>query len=179
MKNVKKPLTYLISILLLSTLLLFSHCDKSGDEENANADLVGTWTITSINIDLMVDGKSLTQFLIDAGYGESEAALVEAFFTSLLEDEIGDGEIELKSNNTYVADFGDDPDTGSWSYNSSTKILTIDSDDPSEDIQEITVKSISATTIVIEQSEIMEEDVDDDGTSEEVNSTIEMTLTKS
>jgi hypothetical protein len=180
MKNLQRPLSYLLSILLISTLFLFSHCSEDDDEKNENADLIGTWTMTSIDIDLMIDGKSLMQFLIeDAGLSEAEAALLETFFKSTLEDEISSGQIELKADNTYIADFGDDPDTGKWSYNASTMILTIDSNDPDEDIQEIKVKSVSSTTLVIEQSEVVEEDLDDDQINEEIDTMIEMIFTKS
>ena len=105
-------------------------------------------------------------------------AALDRLFKSLLEDDIGDGEIEFKSDNTYVADFGDDPDTGKWSYDSSTGYLTIDSDDPDEDIQMILVKSISSSTLVIEQSETIEGEIDQ-GVTVEIDAIIEMTLSKS
>jgi hypothetical protein len=180
MNQLKKVLTYSTSFLFLFSLLLFSNCSKDGNDENPNADLIGTWKTSTINVDLMIDGKTLSQFLIDGGASEAEAALIEDYFTTILETEVGDGEIQLKSDNTYIADFGSDsPDTGKWSYNASTKILTIDSDDPLEDNQEIKVKSISSSTLIIEQNEVVEEDLDDDGIDEQIDTTIEMTFTKS
>lgn len=170
-----------MSFLFVFSLLLFNNCSSDGDEgDTENNKFIGTWTTSSIEVELLAGGIPFIQYLIDNGdLTEAEAELIEAFFKSSLEDELGEGEIELKSNNTYVADFGDEPDTGSWSYDSSTGYLTIDSDDPDEDVQMIMVKSITSSTLIIEQSETFEEDINNDGTIDEVEASIEMTFTKS
>ena len=181
MNRFKKFLAFFAPILLFSSLFLFNNCSSDGDEgDNENNKFIGTWTMSSIDVELKAGGIPLIQYLVNNGdLTEAEAELIEAIFKSALEDELGEGEIELISNNTYVADFGDEPDTGSWSYDSSTGYLTIDSDDPNEDTQMIMVKSITSSTLIIEQSETFEEDVNDDGTIDEVESSIEMTFTKS
>ncbi len=178
MTYLKKLITYFTLPLFVLSLLLFSNCNKDSEDANANSDLIGTWNSSSVNVDLMVNGKTLSQFLIDGGATEAEAALFEDFLTSDIVDSSGDGEIQFKSDNTYIANFGGDPETGKWSYNASTGILIIDSDDPTEDTQEIKVKSLTSTTLIIEDSEIMEEDIDDDGTTEQISISIEMTFTK-
>ena len=181
MNRFRRLLTQLISIPILFSLFLFIHCSSDdGENENEETKFVGTWVIASVDAELTIDGKPLLQILIDEfELTEDEAEILEDFFKKSLEDEIGDGEIELKSDNTYVADFGDDPDTGKWSYNSSTGYLTIDSDDPDEDTQMIKVSSITSNTIILEQEETFDEDLDDDGTDEEIDAKIEMTLAKS
>ena len=180
MNYLKKSFSFFITIFLIGSILLFSNCNNDDDgDENANSNFVGTWTVSSVEAELSINGKSLTQYLIDGGATADEAALVEEFFNSFLEDEMGEGEIQLKADNTYIADFGSDPDTGTWSYNASTGYLTIDPSDPNEDNSEIKVVSITSTTLIIEQSETMEEDVDDDGIDEEIDIRIEQTFTKS
>lgn len=179
MDRFKKSLTFLSSLFIVFSLLLFANCSSDSEGENADAQFVGTWNLTSVSVELSIDGKSLVQYLIDNGeMTQGEAELLEDFFKSFLEAELSDGQIELKSDHTYVADFGDDPDTGKWSYDASSKYLTIDSDDPGEDTQMIMVKSITSSTLIIEQKEIVEEDIDDDGTSEEIDAAIEMTFSK-
>lgn len=179
MNRLKKSLTYLFSTLIFFSLLLFSHCSSDGDSENEDAKLVGTWTLSAVEAVFMVDGKPLLEYLVDEGQlTEAEAEIIEALFEDLITEDLDDGEITLKSDNTYIADFGDDTETGKWSYDESTKILTIDPDDPTEDTQEITVKSISSSTLVIEQSETIEEEIDE-GMIVEIDATIEMTFTKS
>lgn len=179
MNRLKQSLTYLLSSLIIFSLLLFSHCSSDGDSENEDAKLVGTWILSAVEADFMIDGKPMLDYLVDEGQlTEAEAELIEALFQDLITEDLDEGEITLKSDNTYMADFGDGAETGKWSYDESTKILTIDPDDPGEDTQEITVKSISSSTLVIEQSETIEEEIDE-GMIVEIDATIEMTFSKS
>lgn len=181
MNRFRKPLVFSVSLLIIFSLLLFNNCSNDGDEvDNENNKFIGTWTTSSIEVELIAGGIPFMQYLLNNGdLTEAESELIEAFYKLPLEDDLGDGEIEFKSNNTYAADFGDEPDTGSWSYDSSTGYLTIDSDNPDEDVQMIMVKSITSSTLIIEESETFEEDINGDGTIDEVEASIEMTFTKS
>ena len=182
MKLLSKALSSLLLFAFFVSLTFFMSCSDDGDSGNGDdAQLVGTWTVTEATAELSVGGKSFLDYLVEeGGLTEVEAAFFEGVFTALLETEFVGAQIELKADNTYVAEFDDDgADTGTWSYNASTMQLTVTSDDPMEDPQVIQIKSTSGNTLVFEQSESFEEDIDDDGTTEEIDAALEVTMVKS
>jgi hypothetical protein len=165
MKQSKNNITFLLTILFTSALLIFTSCSESG-EEDPQQKFVGTWTLDRTVVGFYVNSKTLEQFLIDSGASEEEIMLVQELLISGLEDEFDDdGQIELKSDNTYVANFGNDTDTGTWSFNANTETLTITSSDGDQDIDVI---SITSSKLVIGLVMSMFGDVDEDGTDDEI-----------
>ena len=178
MNRFKQSNAFLVILSTIFSLLLFSHCSDDNDVEGENAKLVGTWILSSVDAEFMIDGKTMLDYLVDEGeLTEIEAELIEVYLKALLEDELDDGEIIIKSDHTYVVDFGDGIETGTWSYDSSTKYLSINPDDIDEDPVMIMVKSITSTTLTIEQSETIEEEIEE-GIPIEIEATIEMVFTK-
>jgi hypothetical protein len=176
MNGIKKSIPSITLILMAFSILLFSYCNNNNDAENENAKLIGTWSLISYNIDLMIDDKTFTQYLLDNGFSEKEIESAEEFFKSLIEDRIEDIDLELKDDDTYVSG----QETGTWSYDASSKIITTKPDDFNSFDQ--LVKSVTSTTLVIVFEQINEfgydeyngEDIDDS-----IDVIIEITLSKS
>lgn len=174
MNRNKKSLIYFMSFLTAISLLLFVNCN-SDDVEDEGAMLIGVWSVTTLNIEMTIDGKSFTQYLLDYGISNDEVELAEDFFISTYEDRIKDLVIEFKDDNTYDNGF----EIGTWSYDALNKILTTMPDDFNTFEQK--VKSITSTTLVI-IDELMgdrsyyEFNGEDIG---EIDTVIEVTFTKS
>jgi hypothetical protein len=180
MNKIRKPFSFIASLLLIFSFLLFNSCSDDDDSGGSQLLIIGVWATEVVDFELSIDEVPLVEYLInDVGMPESEAELLAEAFTLLLEEEIGNFEIELKEDNTYVANFEDGIDTGKWAYDAGSGFLTINPDDPDEDLQMIKVKSLTASGLIIEQSETIEEDVDDDGTPEVIDVAIEMIFIRS
>ena len=180
MNKIKKSFSFIAYLLLISSLFIFSNCSDSDEDGGGQSLMVGTWATSSVEMELSIDGVPLVEYLVDnAGLTQSEAESLVESFTIALEQEIGNFEIDLKDDFTYVANFEDGLETGKWAYDPSSGFLTINPDDPDEDLQMIKVKTLTASGMIIEQSEIIEEDVDCDGTPEVIDVAIEMIFLKS
>ena len=169
MKRSKRNLAYLATVLITYSLLIFSGCSESSEEEpDPQSQFVGTWTTENITVAFFVDGKSLEEYILDGGGSADDVTSATQNLFSILEDELGgsEGEVELKADNTYTAKFGNvTKDKGTWSYNPTTETLTFNSDGG----QEVDVSSFSSSKIVIEQTGVLSEDIDSDEIEEEID----------
>lgn len=163
-----------LAVLLLLTSTFMS-CNNDDDDPKASNDLIGTWTVESSSIEMIIGDKSITEFLMEMlSISQAEAEL----FADLYLEDYGDfdGTITFKDDNTYVADFGDGVDTGTWKLSADGKTLTLDQGTADEtDVQVITLSSVK---LEIEISESSMEDIDDDGIDDEVSVNISLTLKK-
>lgn len=164
-------------------LVVFAFACGNDDEGNGNNPptaeemLVGTWTTSTIDITLTVDDKSLTDYLVeDLGWSESDADFYTQLFEAELESSV-DGTLTLNADNTYDSDFDDSPDDGTWSLSADETTLTLDAGTIDE--VDITIISITGTSLVVSIEDTQEEDLDDDaGTpDEEIMIVADITLT--
>ena len=175
MNIIRKPFSFIASLLLVFSLLVFNSCSDDDDSGGSQLLIIGTWVTEAVDFELSIDGVPVVDYLVNnAGMTQEEAEALVEEFTLLLEEEIGNFEIELKEDNTYVANFEDGVETGRWAYDASSDFLTINPDDPDEDLQMIKVKALTASGLIIEQAETIEEDLDQDGTPEVIDVAIEM-----
>lgn len=180
MHGIKKLVPLFTSILLTFSMLLFSSCSSDSDEDTERAKLIGTWSLESLNIDLMFGDKPFRQYLQDKGVSEDEIQAAEEFFMSDIENSIQDNDLVLKQDNTYITG----QEVGTWSYDASRKVINIKVDDFNNfDYQ---VKSVSSTTLVllIEQMNAYHYDhfrggLGDIEIDESINVVLEVTLSKS
>jgi hypothetical protein len=115
----KKSIAVFAWILAAGFLLSqFTSCKKEG--ESVKDDLVGTWTIDNVTLEVTVEGKSLTEFFVDAGFSQSDAAQFAALFETALMQSFT-GTVQFKADNTYTATVSGDSNTGTWEVSSDGK----------------------------------------------------------
>ncbi len=172
----KLTLRTLLLLLLPMSVILFTGCGDDDDDDGGEDDLIGTWTVTGADLEIMVGGQTLQEYLEDQGFSSIEASAL----ANLLEEEfLGDdftGTLTVNSDGTYSTDIGGESDSGEWTLNGD--VLTITSEDPDEDIQMLTVTTLNSSTLVVEQTDTEGIDVDDDGSEETLAITLEISFSK-
>jgi hypothetical protein len=174
-----KKFSTLFSRLFILTLLIgLIGCNKDDDNEDSNLTtselLIGTWSVTDYDLTIMIGSQSLIDYLVQVeGLSPSEAADLNATFEAFLVSEVT-GTLTLKSDKTYVSNFGEGSTSGTWSLSPDEKTLTLI--EGTETIV-ITINSISATTWKATISESSPEDLDGDPETPDVIISIEIMLT--
>ena len=174
MKRLKKLFWALSAVALLATY----GCSDDEVIGFTDDDIIGVWTVSGTTVDFSVGGMSLIDYLVETlELSEVEALLFEALISEGI-DEGFDGTVEMRADNTYVAQFGDDPaENGTWELTVDGTILKLLEAGASE-ATELNLISINATTMILSYEESEPMDFDQDGVEEEITLLIEMTLTK-
>jgi hypothetical protein len=166
-------------IFLSSLIVFFAGCNGDDDgEEMGGNDLIGTWEVTNAEVDAMVGSQSLTDYFINVGgLSPENAAIAYTLFETFFLAEL-DGTIQFLGNNTYLSNFGNQPDDGTWSLSSDGKTLTLDGGTVDEIV--ITINSLTSTSANLTFSQDLEEDLDDDPETPDVpiDVTVDLTLAK-
>ena len=168
-----KPLFQKSFFLVLLTGLIFSSCKK---DETKTEDIVGTWTAGTTTFTAMVGDMTLNDYFIDVmGLTQEEADSYTALYEMILEQAFT-GTMTMKSNNTYTSNLGGTADSGTWSLNSDESELTITStiDGPTT----LDVIELTSSKLRLQTSEITQEDLNMDGTDENITVTVDVTFTK-
>jgi len=159
--------------LVLSTGLMVLSCSK---EETPSDSIVGTWTTGTTTLAVMVGAKTLTQYFTDVmGLTAAQAQQYATLFNQGMQQAFT-GTIQIKADNTYVANMGGETDNGTWSLSADGKKLTIDSsqDVPVEyDVSELTSSKLR---IIVTESE--SNDLNGDNIPEIITISIDMTFTR-
>ena len=159
--------------LVLITGLILSGCSE--DEKLTNG-LVGTWTAGTPNISIMIGSKTLAQYFIDEmELSPTEAEQFSSAFTEGMEESFT-GTVQFKSDNTYTANMGGEPDSGTWSLSANGEELTIDpaTDDP----MTFEIVELTSSKLRFQMSESESEDLNGDEVPETMTITIDMIFTR-
>ena len=151
---------FLIPITLtlgMAFLLIFP---SSCSEETSSSSLVGLWTVTSVDYDAFVDGKSMQDyFQQDMGLTQEETAQAMVMMDQEVDFYLMNTIIEFESDYYYWTNIGDPAgDDGEWSINASETVITLDAGTIWE--TQVTVNSMTSNTLKI--SFEMEEEIDVD-----------------
>ncbi|MDN4165881.1 DUF4923 family protein [Cytophagales bacterium LB-30] len=172
----KKIYLFAFTLIGLST---FSACNNDEEKETAaNAALVGTWEESATTFEYTINDQSLVDYLVDElDLSEAEA---EAY-ANLLEDVYGellmsDLTVTFNSNNTYSSTVDGETGTGTYALSADKKTITLDAGTQDESV--MSVKSLTATQMVVAQELGFQDDLNEDGTDEDILVSVEMTLTK-
>ena len=174
MNKLKGFLLFTFSMSILS----FYGCNSDEDENANNNDIIGVWSVTAASADFNIGETSLVDYLINTlQLSQIEAQAFETAISEGFTDGF-DGTIEFKVDNTYIAEFGDDPaETGTWElFDNGNKIRITETGDDSS--TELDILSVTSSTMVLAFNESESDDLDGDGTDEEISIEIEMTLQK-
>ncbi len=167
-------LRFLLYLLILP--LLLQSC-KDEDEIN-QADLIGIWTVNSTDVAIFANDIELTKYLIEeAGYTATQAAISEAIAIGIYEAVYANATIEFKNDNTFLINIpNEDDETGSWSLNSSSGVLTIEGGTIDE--TDVIVRSLNSNNLVLEFQLEEQSDIDEDNTPEKLNINSKLSLSK-
>ena len=167
---------------LLMGVILFTACDK--DEEpivQAKLDLVGEWTASEVSATATVNDVPYIQYVQEA-FDLTEAQAEEYANEFLHELSSGlTGTISFSAENTYHAQFGNEPgEEGTWLMSNDAKTITLTESDGDVDgeAMELEVITLSATTLVVVLEEFEFEDMNDNGTDDELVISLELTFVK-
>jgi hypothetical protein len=155
--------------------MLFS-CNNDDEDPSPAELIIGKWTISDTQMDLMFNDKSLVQYLVE----ELNLTQVEAAtFNNLLKEallEFFEGTIEFKQDKSFVINIGGDTDYGTYILSADGKSLTFDAGTNDETVADIVL--LDSSTLIIEMTQHAEEDLDEDGVMEHLIMKLKMNLTR-
>jgi hypothetical protein len=153
-----------------------SACEKDDEQLDQRILLVGLWESIEVNMTFSVGEISLYQYYIDElGFTEEEAqkanqAYGDVFASGLI------GFIEFENDNTFTSTLGPSIETGTWwIVNTTTLKLTEESQSGQIDL---TIFSLDANNLVLGFDDANIDDINGDGTVEEIKIGIELLMRK-
>jgi len=163
----------IICVVLIAGLAITS-CKK--DSSSTVTLDGGTWTAGTPTFTAMVGTKTLTQYYTDVvGLSATEAAQYAAIANLALMLTFS-GTIQFKSDNTYTANLGGTPDSGTWSLSADAKKLTIDSN--TEPPETLDVTELTSNKLTVSLTDNTSEDLNDDGTDETLTVSVTIPFTR-
>jgi hypothetical protein len=152
-------------ILLSFSLLVFTGCEKD-EADKTKSDLIGTWTIKSVNVDAKVGELDFATYLMNVL--ELPQAQAQGLAQLLLAEAAPSGTITINEDNTYSTNIDGETENGTWSLSSDGKTLTVTTTDDGITISDdLIIKSLTASELVLTvPGETMDVDLDDDGIEE-------------
>jgi hypothetical protein len=168
---------FLFIICAAASLAFLSSCGKD-DDGPAVSPIVGTWNFSDSEISILVDNKSISQFLISTGVDPVEAALQESFYKVFLENalDLQGTSFVFNADGTYsVRENGTVQESGTYQLNSNNTKLTITS---SEGPQELDIEELTNNKMSLSFSEEEMEDFNEDGTLNTIALKIQLDFVK-
>jgi len=156
-------------------MFFVSSCEKEG--EIVESDLIGTWEMGQVSVDMMVGPISLKQFLLTALQLPEVAAdaLVDQLTAEFMD--IGGGTITFNEDYSYALIDGDLGEAGTWSLDGKKLYMVVTGEIVDND--PLTVNSLSSAAAIVSWEEEQEVDVDEDGTADfTATIVIELNLSK-
>ncbi len=142
----KISMNFRIICFVLIAGVAVTSCKKSSNTITIEG---GTWTAGTPTFTAMVGTKTLTQYYTDVvGLTAAQAAQYAALANVALMQSFT-GTIQFKSDNTYTANLGGKPDSGTWSLSADGKTLTIDSSNANPVTANITELTSNKLTVAI------------------------------
>lgn len=165
-----------IATLLLG-LLLTTACND--DDEPGISEIVATWNFGSLDFDILINDKTLINYLVqDEGLSQSEALAAEAFFKASIANELplNNSTITFKPDGTYeVRENGTVQDSGTYELNAAKTILRLTSGGVTDEVE---VLELNQTRLVIKFSEVENDDFTEDGIPEKIQVNVTIRFTK-
>jgi hypothetical protein len=172
MKNTSINIRIICFILIAG--LAITSCKK---DSSSTVTLTGaSWTAGTPTFTAMVGTKTLTQYYTDVmGLTAVQAAQYTAIVNLALMQSFT-GTITFKSDNTYTANLGGTPDSGTWSLSADAKKLTIDSNTEAPQTLDVTV--LTSNKLTVSLTDITSEDLNSDGINETMTVSVTIPFTR-
>jgi hypothetical protein len=163
----------IICFVLLAGLAITS-CKK---DSSSTVTLAGAaWTAGTPTFTAMVGTKTLTQYYTDVmGLTATQATQYTAIVNLAITQSFT-GTITFKSDNTYTASLGGNPDSGTWSLSADGKKLTITSGTSAPETADVTV--LTSTKLTVSLTDTTREDLNSDGTPETITINVTIPFTR-
>lgn len=137
--------------------------------------IAGEWTVSEVNYDIAINGKTLKDFYIELGMSQEEARQLEQ--TTINEwIQSNKGTITFHSDKTYAMNLTGSSDSGPWVLSSDNKKMTLTNQLGGQFIYDIITLTKNVFQISHRRSQIV--DFDNNGTYETFAFTVTMTLVK-
>lgn len=164
-----------IVLSLIASMFFVSSCETEG--EIIESDLIGTWEMGQVSVDMKVGPISLKQFLLTAlQLPEVAANALEEQLTSEFMD-IGGGTITFNEDYSYALINEDLGEAGTWSLDG--KMLSLIMTGETVDDDPLSVNSLNSTAALVSWEEEQGVDFDEDGEDDfTANIIIELNLSK-
>lgn len=156
---------------VVAALIFFVSCDREKTSVKDD-DIIGVWTIASVDYNITVDGVDIIEYVMELfGISQSQAEAFKEMYTYDMT-----GTFEFKADGTYFVDYEDGEDSGTWSLISGGEAILFDDGT----IYEINANVVSykSDRLELNYTEKEYEDMNEDGTDEEILSKITMVMTK-
>ena len=159
----KLPALRLSALLFFPLLiLLFTGCGDDDDDSDQD-DLIGTWQLSSANTQITIDGQDLIEWLADQlGISEDEAEDLSDQFSEVFEVEDFEETLTFNVDGTVESE---------WMLSGDTLTITIDGDSASFE-----VVTLNSSTLVLQINDTQNQDLDGDGSPEELVTSVEFTF---
>ncbi len=167
-------MNFKIIYVVFIAVLAVSSCKK--DSSTTVTLEGGTWTAGTPTMTAMVGERTLTQYYTDVVGLTADQALQYTAIANIALMQTFSGTIQFKSDNTYTANLGGTPDSGTWSLSADGKKLTIDSS--SDDPVTADITELSSNKLTVTLTEIINEDLNDDGTDENITVNVTIPFTR-
>ena len=177
MKKVQNNLTLLLLFGVLSVFISYTGCNNDEDEPEINP-IIGTWTISDVNLVTEFGDMSVKEFLMEVGgLPEIDAMGYALLFESLL-DATFNGTIEFKEDNTYESYIAGEKEEGTWHLNSTRDQLTLNSGTSDETIVSVLTLTKDTLKLSLNTSELANIDDESMIPDLDISIAVEMTLIK-
>jgi hypothetical protein len=166
-------MNFKIICVVLTAGLAVDSCKKDSNTVTLEG---GTWTAGTPTFTTMVGTKTLAQYYTDVmGLTAAQAAQYSTIVNAALMKSFT-GTIQFKSDNTYTANLGGVPDSGTWSLSADGKKLTIDSNSAAPETADIT--QLTSSKLTVSLSTTVSEDLNGDGTPETITVSVTIPFTR-
>lgn len=160
-------------VILIASLAVTS-CKK---DSSTSATLVGgTWTAGTPTFTALVGTRTLTQYFTDVVGLSADQALQYTALANLALMQSFTGTIQFKSDNTYTANLGGTPDSGTWSLSDDGKKLTIDSSTADPETADVT--ELTSNKLTVSLTESQSEDLNGDEIPETITVNVTIPFTR-
>ena len=163
--------------IFITGVVLISGCNNDEPEDQAKLDLIGTWTATEVSVGITVNGTPLLQWIQDAlDLSDTEAQGFAELFIQELASSLS-GTATFNADNSYSLQLGNDPvENGTWLLSNNNQILILTQSN--NETSELEVITLNATTLKLGFEETETDDLDDDGTDDELVLNLSLTFEK-
>ena len=146
-----------IVLSLIASMFFVSSCETEGDI--IESDLIGTWEMGQVSVDMKVGPVSLKQFLLNLVPIPDAAAdaLVDQLASEFMD--IGGGTITFNEDYSYALIDGDLGEAGTWSLDDKKLYMVIAGESLDED--PLSVRSLNSTSALVAWEEEIEVELEE------------------